>query len=271
MALLFSSFPPLACFAVTRGPRSGGCTDPLFPFHSVEHAHGLPQPCRTLLEYWAPLATHRLVFPPCARQDQAHCFCRKSWIKQKCDRYGLPLRNYKKKPTFSTFCCFSLGICGSDFHCHEYLKTFLPFYKACSYQRYKMVTSTLYLFSKQGKKIAPPWRAGNTCTQADKWPDKQPGAKETCPWCLQHQGWRVWQESGERAEGPEPTPLQGSKWVLISRAGQRGMGLSRQICFSPASSCKCSLPWITDSGKEMWSNLFHHPPGGWNLSPKHIF
>lgn len=155
MALLFSSFPPLACFAVTRGPRSGGCTDPLFLFHSVERAHGLLQPCRTLLEYWAPLATHRLVFPPCTRQDQAHCFCRKSWIKQKCDRYGLPLRNYKKKPTFSTFCCFSLDICGSDFHCHEYLKTF-AFLQSMFVSKVQNGNVNSLLIFKTGKKNCTP-------------------------------------------------------------------------------------------------------------------
>lgn len=162
MALLFSSFPPLACFAVTRGPRSGGCTDPLFPFHSVEHAHGLPQPHRTLLEYWAPLATHRLVFPPCTRQDQAHCFCRKSWIKQKCDRYGLPLRNYKKKPTFSTFCCFSLGICGSDFHCHEYLKTF-AFLQSMFVSKVQNGNVNSLLIFKTGKKNCTPLKGKARC------------------------------------------------------------------------------------------------------------
>lgn len=47
------------------------------------------------------------------------------------------------------FACFSLDICGSDFHFDEYLKMFV-FCKACSYQRHKSIKSTL--FSEQGKK-----------------------------------------------------------------------------------------------------------------------
>lgn len=103
--------------------------------------------------YWSTelLWPHRLVFSSCTKQNRAYCFCRKSWIKQKCDRYGPLLRNFKKKPMFSTFCLLFPG--------HLWIRFSLPwiFKNICLFAKHIHIkgTQALSLFSEQEKKLYP--------------------------------------------------------------------------------------------------------------------
>lgn len=149
---------------ITRGPCCRDHTNPLSPFHSVDHACELLQPHGTLLKYQTLMKYQTphadLFFHSMQSRNMTTISAGYLGLKRCITDMNLNWETIEGNRCLQLFACFSLDICGSDFHFDEYLKMFV-FCKACSYQRHKSIKSTLYFQSRE--KNESPWYPGNAC------------------------------------------------------------------------------------------------------------
>lgn len=139
---------------ITRGPCCGDHINPLSPFHSVDHACELLQPHGTLLKYQTLMKYQTphadLFFHSMQSRNRTTVSAGYLGLKRCITDMNLNWETIEGNQCLQLFACFSLDICGSDFHVDEYLKMFV--FLQSMFISKAQIHKVNSLFSEQGKK-----------------------------------------------------------------------------------------------------------------------